>query len=80
MKFVATPAVLALLVAGNAVDAIFARPRSSHIVSSMNKYPGWLMRDSMRGGSMGRLLANGGNFCDRCRVMFDLLTNILHLY
>mmetsp|Transcript_71288 Transcript_71288/g.206396 ORF Transcript_71288/g.206396 Transcript_71288/m.206396 type:complete len:897 (+) Transcript_71288:140-2830(+) len=52
MKFVTTPAILAILAAGTSVDAIFSVPKGGQI-AALNRYqPGWLLGDALRGGSM----------------------------
>jgi len=54
MKFIAASAVIALWTTGNTVDAIFATPKNGQILASSSYTSGWLMRDVLRGGSMGK--------------------------
>jgi hypothetical protein len=54
MKFVAAPLILAILAASTAVDAVFSPPKANGVVSSLSQYPGWLLGNTLRGGSMGK--------------------------
>ena len=55
MKFVAAgPALIALWGAGRSVDAIFASPLKNVPMATLSKSAGWLMKDALRGGSMGK--------------------------